>query len=116
MQSEGDPITSYKTQPQHPSEGLEPFQAGGSPSLSLHQPGDPAPATASQASVSSPKKWEDGTHTSELWLRIKDQAQVAFRAKRVKHYSAVVGIVGFSLLPLVSTPILEAPQAEHMNR
>lgn len=73
-----------------------------------------------QASVSSPLKWEDDTHTSQLMLRIKDHACVALRAKTdltsTKLNSAIVGIIGIRLLPSVSTPRLEAQQADDMPR
>lgn len=114
-QSEGDPITRCKAQPWHLRESLEPVQAEASSLLSLHQPGNLAPATASQASVSSPLKWEDGTHTSELWLRIKYRSGTrGLQSKACQAPLCCAGIVGFSLLSQASPPILEAHQAEPM--
>lgn len=53
-------------------------------------------------------------------LRIKDHACVALRAKTdltsTKLNSAIVGIIGIRLLPSVSTPRLEAQQADDMPR
>lgn len=56
----------------------------------------------SRASVSQPLKWEDGTHTSQLVLRIQGQAQTALRAQPdtpdTKSHSALVHITGTSSL------------------
>lgn len=77
--SEGDPITSYKG-----TNTASQWEPGASPSwrkfLAVHPLGNLVRGTTSQVSGSSPVEQEDWTCTSQLALRTKDHAHMAFRA------------------------------------